>query len=78
MGHDSLLVGCIYRSPSSDTLQSTIGLCKLLTEIGDHTHLLICGDFLTILTLTGHQILVVIIVHNCFLTLYKASTFSSM
>ena len=45
MGHDSLLVSCIYRSPSSDTLQSTIGLCKLLTEIDDHTHLLICGDF---------------------------------
>ena len=44
MDHDSLLVGCIYHSPSLDTLQSTVGLCKLLTEVDDHTHLLIYGD----------------------------------
>ena len=45
MGHDLLLVGCIYRSLSSDILRSTIGPCKLLTEVDNHTHLLICGDF---------------------------------
>ena len=37
MDHNSLLVGCIYHSPSSDALQGTIGLCNLLTEV-DHTH----------------------------------------
>ena len=39
MGYNSLLVGCVYHSPSSN------GLCSLLTEVDDHTHLLICGDF---------------------------------
>jgi len=45
MGHDTLLVGCIYRSPSSHSLQSTLGLCDLITEVNVHSHLLICGDF---------------------------------
>ena len=45
MGHDTLLVGCIYRSPSSYTLQSTLGLCNLITVVNVHSHLLICGDF---------------------------------
>ena len=44
-GHDTLLVGCIYRSPSIDALSSTISLCDLLGSICDYTHLLICGDF---------------------------------
>ena len=35
-------MGCIYCSPSSDTLQS---LCNLFTEVDDRTHLLICDDF---------------------------------
>jgi len=30
VGSDSLLVGSIYRSPSSDTLASTCQLCKLI------------------------------------------------
>ena len=45
MSHDSLLVGCVYRSPSSDSLLSTSGLCDLLGEVSEHSHLLICGDF---------------------------------
>ena len=45
MGHDSLLVGCVYRSPSSDSLLSTSGLCNLLGEVSEHSHLLVCGDF---------------------------------
>ena len=44
-GHDTLLVGCIYRSPSDETLSSTISLCNLLSSICNYTHLLICGDF---------------------------------
>ena len=45
MGKDQLLVGCIYRSPSSDPVQSTSGLCNLLNEVNDFSHLLVCGDF---------------------------------
>jgi len=44
-GQDSLLVGCIYRSPSSDPHQSTTELCDLLEFIQDYTHVLICEDF---------------------------------
>ena len=44
-GSDSLLVGCIYRSPSSDLCQSTTALFDLLSKIQDHSHVLICGDF---------------------------------
>lgn len=44
-GHDSLLVGCIYRSPSSDLHQSTINLCDLMLSIQGYSHVLICGDF---------------------------------
>jgi len=39
---DTLLVGCIYRSPSSDSISS---LCDLLGQLGGYSYLLICGDF---------------------------------
>ena len=45
MGQDQLLVGCIYHSPSSDPIQSTSGLCNLLSEVKEFSHLLLCGDF---------------------------------
>ena len=44
-GHDSLLVGCIYHSPSSDIHQSTINLCNLLLSLQEYSHVLFCGDF---------------------------------
>ena len=44
-GHDELLVGCIYCSPSSDPVHSTSGLCNLLSEVNKFSHLLVCGDF---------------------------------
>jgi len=44
-GSDSLLVGCIYRSPSSDLCQSTTALCDLFCRVQGHSHVLICGDF---------------------------------
>ena len=79
MGHDMLLVGCIYRSPSFYTLQSTLGLCYLITEVTAHFHLLILYVLtLTILTLIGHQTLVVVTAPNYFWTLYKINTFSNM
>jgi len=44
--NDSLLLGCIYRSPSSDMLTSTSQLCGLLQSVASlSTHLLVCGDF---------------------------------
>ena len=46
VGNDLLMVGCIYRSPSSDTLSSTNLLCSLLTSaVLSCTHLLVCVDF---------------------------------
>ena len=44
-GSDSLLTGCIYRSPSSNVDFSTASLCELLTGIHNYSHLLICGNF---------------------------------
>ena len=44
-GSDSLLVGCIYRSPSSNIDTSTASLCSLFADITNYSHLLICGDF---------------------------------
>jgi len=45
-GSDSLLVGCLYRSPSSDPSQSTLELSNLLQLVSNKSsHLLICGDF---------------------------------
>ena len=44
-GSDSLLVGCIYHSPSGNIDTSTASLCDLLTSLHNYTHLLICGDF---------------------------------
>ena len=32
-GSDSLLIGCMYRSPSSDKYTSTLALCNLLSSI---------------------------------------------
>ena len=45
-GGDSLMLGCIYRSPSTG-LEETKLLCSLLEEVSDTrpTHLLITGDF---------------------------------
>ena len=43
--HNTLLIGCIYRSPTIDAFSSTISLGDLLGSICDYTHLLICGDF---------------------------------
>ena len=45
-GSDCLLIGSIYRSPSSNTCDCTKSLCDLLQSIVGHSsHLLICGDF---------------------------------
>ena len=45
-GSDSLLIGCIYQSPSSDTKLSTECLCDILQKVTtSDSHLLICGDF---------------------------------
>ena len=44
-GSDSLLIGCMYRSPSSDKYTSTLALCNLLSSIHGYFHVLICGDF---------------------------------
>ncbi len=46
-GNDSLLIGCIYRSPSKDTTVETNKLCDLLPQVidTDPIHLLIVGDF---------------------------------
>ena len=44
-GHDKLLVGCIYQSPSTAMENSISSLCSLLEELNDFTHLLMYGDF---------------------------------
>ena len=45
-GSDSLLIGCIYRSPSSDMRCSTETVCDILQKAATNdSHLLICGDF---------------------------------
>ena len=47
MGNDMLLVGCIYRSPTSSMLESSAELCQLLHTAcaSAPSHLLIGGDF---------------------------------
>ena len=45
-GHDKLLIGCIYHSPSTNMDASILSLCSLLGCLQDFTHLLICGDFI--------------------------------
>ena len=40
LNHDSLLIGCLYRSPSSNLVDSTSSLCNLLNT----THVMICGN----------------------------------
>ena len=47
---DSLLCGCVYRSPTKEkeaTIKSTTQVCDLISEATgkNHSHLLICGDF---------------------------------
>ena len=44
---DSLLIGCLYRSPSHATQEATEELCHLLNLAcsSKYTHLLLCGDF---------------------------------
>jgi len=45
-GNDSLLIGCIYRSPSSNLTLSTDSVCHLLqTAVTIDSHILLCGDF---------------------------------
>jgi len=44
-GSDTLLVGCIYRSPSKPLSDSISSLCDLLGHLSGYSHLLICGDF---------------------------------
>ena len=48
--NDSLLCGCIYRTPSKDNkkvIETTKAICDVITEAvaRKDTHLLICGDF---------------------------------
>ena len=47
---DTLLCGCIYRSPTNDknaTIESTVKVCNVIEEAVQRksSHLLICGDF---------------------------------
>ena len=44
-GSDSLLIGCVYRSPTGELSTSVSSLCGLLTKLDNYSHLLICGDF---------------------------------
>ena len=46
-GHDYLVIGCIYRSPSGNQLDSTSRLCELMKSISDTnpSHLVLVGDF---------------------------------
>jgi hypothetical protein len=46
-GRDKLLIGCIYRSPNSDTTnnEKLMAGLKKICESKQYTHLLICGDF---------------------------------
>ena len=46
-GSDSLLMGCVYRSPSGNNVTSTALLADLLREVcsKEPTHLLVAGDF---------------------------------
>ena len=47
MNGDSLLCGCIYRSPAKDRTESTKNVCDIISEAvhRNNSHLLICGDF---------------------------------
>ena len=44
-GSNSLLICCVYRSPSCHLNTSVDSLCNLLSTLDNYTHLLICGDF---------------------------------
>ena len=44
-GCDSLLVGCIYRSPTGHLNTSVSSLYNLFAKLDNYSHLLICGDF---------------------------------
>ena len=47
LGEDRLLVGCVYRSPNSDSVNNAkmISNLRKVCEKGKFTHLLVCGDF---------------------------------
>ena len=50
-GNDSLLCGCLYRSPTNDQArlkETTDKICGIIEEAVSQkdTHLLICGDFM--------------------------------
>ena len=38
-GSDSLLVGCVYHSPSDNIGSSTLSHCDLFTSLDNYTHL---------------------------------------
>jgi len=44
-GSDSLLIGCVYRSPTGELSTSVLSLYGLLSKLDNYSHLLICGDF---------------------------------
>ena len=49
-GRDSLLCGCVYRSPvkeKSKLKETTQKMCEILAEAAerDHSHMIVCGDF---------------------------------
>ena len=49
-GRDSLLCGCVYRSPvkeKSKLKETTQKMCEILAEATerDHSHMIVCGDF---------------------------------
>jgi len=75
-GSDKLLVGCIYRSPSSELSSSTNSLCELFKSIPSQkfSHVLICGDF----NYPGHCHQHQLIVSNYFLILLKICISFSM
>ena len=49
LGADTLMIGCIYRSPSGNNVSSTTLLADLLREVcsKEPTHLVVTGDFNT-------------------------------
>ena len=44
---DKLLIGCVYRSPNSDTVNNAklLSGLKRICELKKYSHLLVCGDF---------------------------------
>ena len=45
-GSDTLMLGCLYRSPSSGLQESTLEICKMIREVcSTSSHVLLAGDF---------------------------------